>query len=71
MLEYPSLFNILDFLGITCWYWPLEYSRIFMKSQLNPFTEFTIRIVVVTLEFFRNFMNFQGCLNFYKGLGKT
>ena len=33
ILEYPRYSNILDFLGITWRYWPLEYSRIFMKFQ--------------------------------------
>ena len=35
ILEYPRFLNILDFLGITWWYWPLEYSRIYRNSKLK------------------------------------
>ena len=35
VLEYPRYFNSLDKLEIACWYWPLKYSRIFMKSKLT------------------------------------
>ena len=31
ILEYPSYSNVLGFLGIICWYRPLEYSRTIMK----------------------------------------
>ena len=37
ILEYPSYSNNLEYLEITCWYWLLEYSRIFMKFQAQSF----------------------------------
>ena len=38
ILEHLKYSNILDFLGITCCYWLLEYSRIFiMKYQVKSF----------------------------------
>ena len=54
-LEYPRYSNILNLLGITCWYWLLEYSRITnhdfnSKMKVLPSCQLGISFIFIDIQ---------------------